>query len=157
MATRIGPMHVRRSGWIAASPERTWQEFETFERMKAWYGTGHVLTRYEPRVGGIVEADATNHRNSDVALVFSGPVLVFDPGREITFEQAWVGHGMPAPYLVTIRLTPLNAGTMVELFHHGYERASSTPGGDLNEFETGWDNHHLIRLRELIEGAPTVR
>lgn len=52
MGTNIGPLAVRRSIWIAATPERVWHEFESFERMQAWFGTGHSLTAYEPRLGG---------------------------------------------------------------------------------------------------------
>ena len=33
-------------GWSNAG------EFETFERMAAWFGTGHRLVRYEPHLGG---------------------------------------------------------------------------------------------------------
>ena len=153
MATPIGPLNVRRSAWIAAPPQRVWREFESFERMKAWFGTGHTLTRYEPRVGGIVETDATGHEASDTPLVFSGRVLVFNPPHELTFEQDWAGHGWNAPPLITFRLTPHGGGTVVELFHHGFEAASSTPGADLNGFESGWDNHHLVRLAELVEGS----
>jgi len=152
MPTTIGPLAVRRSAWINASPERIWQEFETFERMKAWFGTGHALTRYEPRVGGIVETDATNHEHSDQPLVFSGRVLVFDPPRELTFEQDWAGHGWDAPPLITFRLTPHAGGTVVELFHHGFERNPRTAGEDLNGFEGGWDTHHLEGLRKIVEG-----
>jgi len=156
MATPIGPFNVRRSAWIEAPPERLWQEFESFERMKVWYGTGHALTRYEPRVGGTVETDATNDEQSDTPLVFAGRILVFDAPRELTFEQDWVGHGWRTPPLITFRLTPQNGGTIVELFHHGFEAASPVPGDDLNGFESGWDNHHLTRLRDVVEGIPAV-
>ncbi len=148
MATPIGPLNVRRSGWIAAPPERVWQEFETFERMRAWYGTGHELKVYEPRAGGIVVTDAGGD-----GLMFSGRVLVFEPPNELTFEQDWVGHGWKKPPLITFRLTPVAGGTMVELFQHGFEAASATPGDDLNGFESGWDNHHLLGLRRIVEGA----
>ena len=47
MATEIGPLAVRRSIWIDAPPERVWHEFEDFERMRRWFGTGHTLIRYE--------------------------------------------------------------------------------------------------------------
>ena len=152
MVTPIGPLHVRRAAWIASTPQRAWSEFESFERMKAWYGTGHALTAYEPHVGGTVITDATSHRGSDESLIFSGRVLVYDPPTELTFEQDWVGHGWRAPARVTLRLTPLNGGTLVELFHHGFEAASPNPGDELNGFESGWDNHHLIRLRDILAG-----
>jgi uncharacterized protein YndB with AHSA1/START domain len=152
--TPIGALNVRRSGWIEAAPERVWREFESFERMKAWYGTGHALTRYEPRVGGAVVTDASPHRGTDEPLIFAGRVLVYDPPRELTFEQDWAGHGWQHPALITLRLTPVAGGTMVELFHHGFERMTRTPGEELNGFESGWDNHHILRLRDVVEGLP---
>ena len=57
MQTQPGALVVRRSIWIDAKPERVWQEFESFEAMKRWYGTGHALVSYEPQVGGWVETD----------------------------------------------------------------------------------------------------
>ena len=66
MGTEIGPYAVRRSIWIDAPPENVWQEFATFERMADWYGTGHELREYEPRVGGRVVTDAGgDHDNED--------------------------------------------------------------------------------------------
>jgi uncharacterized protein YndB with AHSA1/START domain len=99
MATEIGPLAVRRSIWIDAKPQRVWEELETFERMRAWYGTGHTLVAYEPRVGGLVETDAgtdpQHHEAPEGGLRFVGRVTVFEPPHEITFEQHWVGHGWP--------------------------------------------------------------
>lgn len=156
MGTVIGPLHVRRSVWIDAPPERVWREFKSFESLRRWYGTGHALLRFQPWQGGIVETDATNHEAADSPLLFRGEVLVFDPPSELTFSQDWVGHGWLAPALITFRLTAVGAGTMVELFHHGFEAASQVPGEDLNGFESGWDNHHLLALRTEVEGAPVA-
>src|SRR5262245_15509132 len=119
--TTISPFGIRRAAFIHATPDRIWEEFTTFERMKAWYGTGHQLTRYEPRVGGIVETVFGDGPSSAI-----GEVLVFDSGRELTFEQRWVGpdwnnHEWAAPAKVTILLTAADGGTLVELFHHGYD------------------------------------
>ena len=38
---------VRRCIHISATPERIWCEFESLERMQAWFGTGHTLLKYE--------------------------------------------------------------------------------------------------------------
>ena len=48
----IGTLHVRRSNFIQASPARVWEEFTSFERLAAWFGQGHTLVEYEPRLGG---------------------------------------------------------------------------------------------------------
>ena len=151
MGTEIGQLAVRRSIVIKAPPERVWQEFQSLERMRAWYGTGHTLVKYEPRVGGWVETDA-GHLEGE-ALRFAGRVTVFDPPRELTFEQDWVGHGWHAPPLITIRLTPALGGTLVELFHHGFERNAETAAEDQRGFEGGWTLRQLEALRNVIEGA----
>ncbi len=148
MATVIGPLAVRRSIWIDAPPSRVWEEFESLERMRRWFGTGHTLVRYEPAVGADVETDAGQLDGQ--ALRFVGRVLVVDPPRELTFEQDWVGHGWKAPPLVTIRLTPLDDGTLVELFHHGFEAGGPDAAEDHRGFEAGWTMRQLEALREVV-------
>lgn len=149
MPTPISPLAVRRSTWINATPERVWQEFESFERMKAWFGVGHALTAYEPRIGGYVETDAGG--TGDSTLRFGGKILVFDPPNEITWENDWFGHGWKQPSLMTFRLTPVLNGTVVELFHHRFELTGESPSENLNGFEGGWDTRHLEALRGLVE------
>jgi uncharacterized protein YndB with AHSA1/START domain len=102
--------------------------------------------KYEPVVGGIVETDAGGD-----GLRFTGRVLVFDPPHELTFEQEWLGHGWIAPSMITLRLTPVDAGTLVELFHHGFERVADDPGELLRGFEGGWTLRQLEALRDRTE------
>ena len=147
--TEISPFGIRRAALIHATRDRVWEEFTTYERMKAWYGTGHALTQYEPRVGGIVE---TTFGEGGVAR---GEVLVYDPGRELTFEQRWIGpdwtgHEWLAPAKVTILLTAVADGTLVELFHHGYDLLGGDPAEYLSGFEDGWDTHHLDALAAIV-------
>jgi uncharacterized protein YndB with AHSA1/START domain len=132
-----------------------WEEFETIERMRTWYGVGHALVTYEPRVGGEVETDATgDHDGVHGELRFVGRVVVFDPPRQLTFEQDWVGHGWPTAPLITIRLSPVEGGTLVELFHHGFERFGSVAAGadDHRGFEDGWTMRQLEALRGRVAG-----
>jgi uncharacterized protein YndB with AHSA1/START domain len=150
METEIGPLAVRRSIWIKASPQRVWEEFESLERMRAWFGTGHELTKYEPRVGGIVETDAGDYEGE--RLLFGGRIIVFDPPHEVTWENDWHGHGWQAPSLMTFRLTEAADGTVVELFHHGFERTGESPSETLNGFEGGWTLRQLEALRAIVEG-----
>src|SRR5262245_17115319 len=149
MPTEIGPLHVRRSIWIDADPERVWEEFGSLERMQAWFGTGHRLVRYEPRVGAVVETDAGDHVDGE-SLRFVGQVTVFDPPRELSFEQDWVGHGWKSPPSVTLRLTPLDGGTHVELFHHGFEASGPDAADEHRGFEGGWTTRQLEALRERV-------
>src|SRR3990172_7177199 len=108
---------VRRCIHISAPPERIWQEFESLERMRAWFGTGHTLLQYEPRVGGWVELEVEAYGE---LLRFGGRVTAFDPPRELTFEDDWLPprNGIPELVLLTLRLTPVRTGTVVELIHH---------------------------------------
>jgi uncharacterized protein YndB with AHSA1/START domain len=150
MATQIGPLAVRRSIWIDALPERVWEEFEDLERMRRWFGTGHTLVRYEPTVGAEVETDAGDVDGEPGRFV--GKVLVVDPARELTFEQDWVGHGWKAPPRVTLRLTPIDGGTLVELFHHGFEALGPEAAENHRGFEDGWTMRQLLALHELVGG-----
>ena len=43
MGIEIGSLHVRRSNFVQATPERVWQEFTSFDRLAAWFGRGHQL------------------------------------------------------------------------------------------------------------------
>lgn len=145
MVTQLGVLVVRRSIWIDAKPERVWREFETFEAMRGWFGTGHTLVRYEPRVGGWVETDPSAVQGEP--LRFAGRVTVFDPPRELTFEQDWIGHGWAAPSLITFRLTPAHDGTVVELLHHGFDRTGAGRAADHRGFENGWG---MLQLEALL-------
>ena len=153
MATEIGPLVVRRSILIKATPDRVWHEFESLDRMRHWFGTGHTLVAYEPHVGAIVETDAggASPGHDGEALRFVGRVVVYDPPRELTFEQDWVGHGWAAAPLVTIRLTPALGGTLVELMHHGFERLGGDPAAEHRGFEGGWTIRQLEALRAIVE------
>lgn len=111
-------------------------------------GTGPATrSRNEPRLGGIVETaidlDGAEHR-------FRGEVVAFDPGRELSFEQLWIGSDWQGPTTVTIRLSPHDGGTLVELFHHGYERLGGHPSEHLDGFESGWTTRQLHALSDLV-------
>jgi uncharacterized protein YndB with AHSA1/START domain len=149
MGTEIGRLAVRRSIWIDAKPERVWEEFESLERMRLWFGTGHILVAYEPRVGALVETDPSAVQGEP--LRFAGRVTVYDPPRELTFEQDWLGHGWPSPTLITLFLTPVSGGTLVELFHHGFERLGSEAAENHRGFEGGWGMGQMEALRQRVE------
>lgn len=149
MGIEISLLNVRRSILIQAPPERVWEEFESFDRFAAWFGLGHELHKFEPKLEGQVElsVDIDGERR-----YFGGPVVVFERARELTFEDNWRGpHAWPVPTFFTIRLRPLYDGTMVEIFHHGFERFGIDAADNLEGFEDGWDVKHLKALRSIVE------
>jgi uncharacterized protein YndB with AHSA1/START domain len=149
MGIEIGVLAVRRSILIAAPPERVWREFESFERMKAWFGVGHRLLAFEARVGGKVELEIDHDGG---IKRFGGRVVVFEPTREVTFEDDWIpNEGWAQPTYITIRLTPALGGTLVELFHHAIERIGEGAADWHAGFENGWHMRHLEALRSIVE------
>ena len=83
---------------------------------------------------------------------YGGRILHFDPEREVSFETQWdPPHSGPFPTFWTIRLTPIYDGTMVEIFHHGFERMGAAAADNLEGYEDGWDIKHLKALRSIVE------
>ena len=150
MATAIGPLHVRRSIFIQASPTRVWQEFESEERVKGWLNLGHTLHQFEPRIGGRVEMSVEIDGEK---RYYGGLVLVYEAEREVSFESQWQApYAWPVPTFWTIRLTPLYGGTQVEIFHHGFERLGDDAADSLQGYEDGWDIKHLKALLTNASG-----
>ncbi len=150
MGVEIGPFHVRRSIFIQASPARVWREFESFESLDRWFGRGHELHQFEGKLGGQVQLSV---ELGGAKQFYGGPVLVWEPEREVTFASNWDGpEAWPVATFFTIRLTPVYEGTLVELFHHGFERLGADAGENLAGYEEGWDVKHLKVLREIVEG-----
>ena len=157
-----GTLTIRRSIWISASPERVWREFETQERFSAWFGVfveehdrqgrlramGHRVIAYEPRLGGMVELEV---EVEGVMKRFGGPITVFEPARELTFEDDWIPAEQVAPLLLTLRMTPHLGGTMVELIQHGFERLAEAGPETHRGHEQGWTTRQLEALRRIVE------
>lgn len=151
MGLDIGSLHVRRSILIAATPSCVWQEFTDFERVHAWLGRGHTLHRLELSVGGTAELSVEINGEE---RYFGGSVLVLEPERELSFESNWhPPHQWPVPTRWTIRLTPVDGGTLVELFHHGFEGLGARAADELQGYEQGWDVKHLVALRAIVEAG----
>ncbi len=150
MGTEIGVLHVRRSCLVQATADRVWEEFTSFERLAAWFGTGHQLDVYDPGVGGQIRLHV---EIEGAKQAFGGTVLVYEPGRELSFSNNWESGGWPVPTTITFRLTSVYDGCLVELFHHGFERLGSDAAAELEGYESGWDAHHLEALRAIVEGT----
>ena len=149
MGLNIGSLYVRRSILIQASAARVWQEFESFDRIAAWLNLGHTLHTFEPRIGGGVRMSV---EVGGERRYYGGPILILEPEHEVSFESQWdKPNDWPVPTFWTIRLTPHYDATMVEFFHHGFERMGADGADNLEGYEDGWDITHLKALRSIIE------
>lgn len=149
MGLSIGTLYVRRSIFIEKSPERVWDEFGSFERLKTWFGLGQQLHAFQPTLGSEVRLSI---EIDGEPKFFGGKLLVYDEGKELSFENNWEGlQTWPVPTFITLRLTGLYEGSLVEIFHHGFERLGSAAAENLQGYEQGWDSHHLDALRAIVE------
>lgn len=160
MTPEASPLRVRRSILIAASPERVWREFETQERMSGWWGAvtgspeagtqqGQWLDVYEPREGGAIRMAVMWDAER---VSYGGTIKVFAAAREFTFENDWIpNRGWKAPTYITLRLTPALGGTLVELFHHGFERTGGDTAAEHAGYEQGWGMTQLMALKQIAE------
>jgi uncharacterized protein YndB with AHSA1/START domain len=144
----IGALYVRRSILIEAPPARVWQEFESFDRIDAWLGDGHRIHIFEPWVDG--QADFSVLIDGEDRH-FGGPVLVVEPDRELSFESNWQApYEWVMPTFWSFCLTAMYDGTLVELFHHGFERLGADAADELEDYEGAWDIKHLRTLRSIV-------
>ncbi len=149
MGLEIGCLHVRRSILIQAPPSRVWQEFESFDRISGWLNLGHQLHAFEPRIGGEVRMSV---EVEGARRHYGGSVLNVERDREVSFSSQWdPPHDWSSPTFWTIRLTPVYDATMVEIFHHGFERLGAEAADNLEGYEDGWDIKHLRALRSVVE------
>ena len=156
-------LKVRRSIHIAAPPSRVWQEFTSKPRMERWWGrirskpvagqpNGQYLRVYEPKLGGRIEMEVDMGGSPGR---YGGVIKKFEEARELTFENDWIpNQGWKAPTFMTIRLTPALNGTLVELFHHGFERTGGDISGEHQGYEQGWGMLQLSSLKEVVQAAP---
>jgi uncharacterized protein YndB with AHSA1/START domain len=154
-------LKVRRSIHIAATRERVWQEFTSKNRMDGWWGAtlskpvagtpaGQYLVTYEPRLGGRIVMEVS--MDGEPAR-YGGIIQVFEAGREFGFENDWIpNQGWKTPTYVTVRLTAALDGTLVELFHHGFERTGGDVAAEHAGYEQGWGMTQLNALKRVVEG-----
>jgi uncharacterized protein YndB with AHSA1/START domain len=153
-------LKVRRSIHVMAPPERVWAAFTSFEQMDRWWGAkrgtpiagqpqGQWLIAYEPRVGGRIEM-AVDMQGSRAH--YGGVIEVFAANRELSFSNDWKpNQGWAKPTYMTVRLSPAFGGTLVELFHHGFEHTGGDISGEHAGYEEGWGMLQLTSLKALAE------
>ena len=149
MGMQISQLNVRHSIYISTPQRHVWSEFETFERFQAWYSTGHELETYEPKTSGLIEQNVTIN---GIEHPLGGVINVFAAEEEISFSYNWfTERAWSVPTFITIRLSPCFEGTLVEHFHHGFDRLGDKAGRELQRYEAGWTSHHLERLKNICE------
>ena len=150
MGLEIGRYNVRRAIQINASPHQVWHEFYDIRRMGAWFGVGQSLDLYDPGKDGRVELSI---EVDGEVQPFGGRIVVYDEDRELSFENNWFSEmAWPVPTMITLRLTANYEGTLVELFHHGFERLGKDSASEFQAYESAWDIRHLVELKHIVEG-----
>jgi len=83
---------------------------------------------------------------------YGGPIVVFDANSQFTIENDWMpNRGWKQPTYLTVRLSPVLEGTLVELFHHGFEHVGGDVGAEHAGYEQGWGMLQLNALKEIAE------
>ncbi|MEQ1753540.1 MAG: SRPBCC domain-containing protein [Micropepsaceae bacterium] len=154
------PLRVRRSILIAAPANRVWEEFQSIDKMRHWWGAhtgspeagtskGQWLDEYDAHVGGAIRMSVMW---DGVRVSYGGVLTRFDSARELSFQNDWIpNRGWKSPTFVTLRLTAALGGTLVELFHYGFELTGGDVAAEHAGYEQGWGMTQLNALKVLAE------
>ena len=83
---------------------------------------------------------------------YGGPIVVFAANSQFTIENDWMpNRGWKQPTYLTVRLSPVLEGTVVELFHHGFEHVGGDVGAEHARYEQSWGMLQLNALKEIAE------
>jgi uncharacterized protein YndB with AHSA1/START domain len=146
------PQDIVISTEIQAPLERIWEAIATQERLRDWF---NAEMRFEPRLEGAVEWAGLH---GEEPYRFGGVVTDFEPPRRLTWEWGWLPPRWPQPTLLTLSVTPTQAGATVTLRHHGWERLpADIRDATATTFQQWWQGDELVPLQELLEGVgPTT-
>ncbi len=127
----------RTSIVIEAAPEHVFGFLVTDAGMTSWMGQWASL---DPVPGGQFAVDIAGYPAR-------GTFLEVDPPRRVTVSWGFAGHETlpPGSSTVSFELTPIEAGTRVEVVH------TDLPEGDVAGHRAGW-NHFLPRLTRAVAG-----
>jgi len=122
---------------IEATPERVFEFLVTDEGMTSWMGQWASL---DPVPGGEFAVDIAGYP-------VRGMFLEVDPPRRVTVSWGFAGSESlpPGASTVSFALTPIRAGTRVEVVH------TDLPAADVPGHIEGWA-HFLPRLARTIAG-----
>jgi len=160
MSPEDAVLSVRRSILVNAPAAQVWQAFTSIENMGQWWGAvidapvagtpnGQFLVEYEPWVGGRCEMEVLIEGRR---ARYGGKILVFEAACELSFSNNWIpSQGWAWPTMITIRLRPALDGTLVELFHYGFERTGGDVAAEHAGYEQGWGMTQLLALKRAVE------
>ncbi|MCA9710258.1 MAG: SRPBCC domain-containing protein [Myxococcales bacterium] len=137
-------LHVRRT--IRASAERLFEAWTTPEQLRRWWGPAHVEccgAAVDLCVGGRYHLD--NRLPDGRVLRIEGEFERIEPPTTLVYSWR-LGPEGPSER-VTVRFSPVDAGTEVSITH---ERIASQPVAD--DHEHGWAGC-LDGLVALVEAA----
>lgn len=123
---------------IEAPPERVFDFLVTDAGMTAWMGQWASL---DPVPGGQFAVDIAGYPAR-------GTFLEVDPPRRVTVSWGFAGNESlpPGSSTVSFDLTPISAGTRVDVVH------TDLPESDVSGHAAGWD-HFLPRLIQAVAGV----
>lgn len=150
MELGIGKLYVRRCSLIQASAAEIWEHFQSQERLAQWFGIGQRVDAFEPGADGSISLsiEMAGERQQ-----FGGKILLWEPEFGLCIENNWFDEALAwsAPTYITFKLSESDDGTLVELFHHGFEALGHAGAAQHEMYEAGWNNQHLVALRKLAE------
>ena len=122
---------------IEAPPHRVFDFLVTDTGMTSWMGQWASL---DPVPGGQFAVDIAGYPAR-------GMFLEVDPPRRVTVSWGFAGNETlpPGSSTVSFELTPISAGTRVEVVH------TDLPEGDVPGHVAGW-SHFLPRLTRAVAG-----
>ena len=130
---------VRKEIQVSLSPEAAFRLF-TDGIARWWPLRSHSVGEekaescvFEGRVGGRIYEIMQGGRQAEW-----GRVLSYEPPRRVVFSW-YPGRTQATAQEVTLTFTPVEAGTLVELVHRGWETLGEKAQEMRRGYHTGWD------------------
>ncbi len=129
---------VKKSITVQAPIELAFEIFT--EKLGQWWplathsiGGDVADARVEGRVGGRIFQVGSDGTEADW-----GVVSIWEPPGQFAMEWK-VDPDAPAPTVIDVRFTEVDAGTRVDLEHSHWERLGSDASETRDSYDTGWD------------------
>lgn len=146
---RTEPRSLQIQRQFAAVPSDLYRYFTEAEHLARWFGPKGVVckdVRVDATAGGHYSLQMINPDGSEIGLV--GQFQQLDPPRLIQMTWRWLREDEAEPgeeTIVTIRLSPVGAGTLLRLTHERFAEVA-----ERDRHDDGWGST-LDCLDELIE------